>query len=129
MSTIKRSTKRIGTVVLGLSFYALMIVQCASQTPDSIQIPKEGWERLQSAIDGVAEAMRAFRSAPTPTPTQTIQSTSPPPSAAANQLAHDPDPPVTTSQVYLEGKWVTEWPKDTILIELGRVEDLKISRR
>src|SRR5713226_4786176 len=123
MSTFKRSTKLIGAVGLGLCLYALSIVQCASQTPDSIVIPKAGWERLQSAIDGVADAMRAIRSAPTPTPTQTIQSTSPSPSTAANQLAQDPDPPVTTSQVYLEGKWVTEWPKDTIPIELGRVED------
>jgi hypothetical protein len=123
MSTFNCSTKLIGAVGLGLCLYGLSIVQCASQTPDSIVIPKAGWERLQSAIDGVADAMRAIRSAPTPTTTQTIQSTSPPPSDAANQLAHDPDPPVTTSQVYLEGKWVTEWPKDTILIELGRVED------
>src|SRR5229473_3299906 len=125
MSTFKCSTKLIGAAGLGLCLYALSIVQCASQTPDSIVIPKAGWERLQSAIDGVADAMRAIRSAPTPTPTQTIQSTSPSPSTAANQLAQDPDPPVTTSQVYLEGKWVTEWPKDTILIELGRVEDLR----
>ena len=100
MRTFKCSTKLIGAVGLGLCLYALSIVQCASQTPDSIQIPKAGWERLQSAIDGVADAMRAIRSAPTPT--QTIQSTSPPPSTAANQLAHDPDPPVTTSQVYLD---------------------------
>ena len=50
MSTIKRSTKRIGTVVLGLSFYALMIVQCASQTSDSVSVPRAAWEKLENAI-------------------------------------------------------------------------------
>ena len=125
MSTFKCSAKLIGALGFGLFLYALSIVQCASQTADSIAIPKAGWERLQSAIDGVADAMRSIRSAPAPTPAETIQSTSPPPSTAADQLALDPDPSVTTSQVYLEGRWVTEWPKDTILIELGRVEDAR----
>ena len=115
------STKLIGTVATGLIVYALSIVQCASQTPDSVAIPKSGWEKLESAINSVAEAVKAIR--PTPTSTQTVQSSSPPPSSAAYQLVEDPDPAVTTSQVYLEGKWITEWPRDAIEIELGRVED------
>jgi hypothetical protein len=79
MRTLKYSTKRIGTVVLGLSFYALSIVQCASQTSDSVSIPRAAWEQLESAIHGVAEAMKAISSAQTPTPTQKIQPTSQPP--------------------------------------------------
>jgi len=60
MSTIKHSTKRIGTVVLGLSFYALLTVQCASQTSDSVSVPRAAWEKLESSIQGVAEAMRTI---------------------------------------------------------------------
>jgi len=97
MSTIKRSTKRIGTVVLGLSFYALMIVQCASQTSDSVSVPRAAWERLESAIQGVAEAMRTITSAQKPTPTQKIEPSSQSPPAATGHF-QDPDPPITTSQ-------------------------------
>jgi hypothetical protein len=105
-------TKRIiGTVVLGLSFYALSIVQCGSQTSDSVSIPRAAWEQLESAIHGVAEAMRAISSAQTPTPTQKIQPTSQPPSTATSELAQDPDPPVTTSQVYLD-RDCCERPRD-----------------
>jgi hypothetical protein len=96
-------TKRIiGTVVLGLSFYALSIVQCGSQTSDSVSIPRAAWEQLESAIHGVAEAMRAISSAQTPTPTQKIQPTSQPPSNSTGELAQDPAPPVTPSQIYLD---------------------------
>ena len=63
MSTIKRSTKRIGTVVLGLSFYALLTVQCVSQTSDSVLVPRAALERLESAIQGVAEAMKTIMAA------------------------------------------------------------------
>ena len=90
------------TVVLGLSFYALSIVQCDSQTSDSVSIPRAAWEQLESAIHDVAEAMRAISSAQTPTPTQKIEPTSQPPSTATSELAQGPDPPVTTSQVYLD---------------------------
>ncbi len=34
-------------------------------------------------------------------------------------------PAVTTSQVYLEATWATEWPRERITIDLGRVEDLR----
>src|SRR6516164_4135019 len=98
MTTIRRSTKRIGTVVLGLSFYALLTVQCASQTADSVSVPRDAWERLDSAIQGVAEAMRTIRSAQEPTPTQTTQPTVQAPSTAPNAMAQVPDPPVTTSE-------------------------------
>ena len=111
MRTLKYSTKRIGTVVLGLSFYALSIVQCGSQTSDSVSIPRAAWEQLESAIHGVAEAMRAISSAQTPTPTQKIQPTSQPPSTATSELAQDPDRPVTTSQVYLD-RDCCERPRD-----------------
>ena len=73
MSTIKHSTKRIGTIVLGLSFYALLTVQCASQTSDSVTVPRAAWERLESAIQGVAEAMRTITAAQKPTSTQKIK--------------------------------------------------------
>jgi hypothetical protein len=56
MRTIRYSTKRIGTVVLGLTFYSLSIVQCASQTSDSVSVPRAAWERLESAIQGVPDA-------------------------------------------------------------------------
>ena len=102
MSTIKHSTKRIGTVVLGLSFYALLTVQCASQTSDSVSVPRAAWEKLESSIQGVAEAMRTITSAQKPTPTQKIQPTLQPPSTALNAMAQDPDPPVTTSQGYVD---------------------------
>src|ERR1700730_10762214 len=102
MRTLKYSTKRIGTVVLGLSFYALSIVQCGSQTSDSVSIPRAAWEQLESAIHGVAEAMRAISSAQTPPPTQKIQPTSQPPSNSTGELAQDPAPPVTPSQIYLD---------------------------
>ena len=97
MSTIKHSTKRIGTVVLGLSFYALLTVQCASQTSDSVSIPRAAWERLESSIQGVAEAMRTITSAQKPTPTQKIELSSQPP-AATGHFVKDPDIPVTTSE-------------------------------
>jgi hypothetical protein len=84
------------TVVLGLSFYALLIVQGDSQTSDSVSIPRAAWEQLESAIHGVAEAMRTISSAQAPTPTPKIQPTSQPPSTATGELAQDPDPPVTT---------------------------------
>src|SRR6266566_3317524 len=90
------------TVILGLSFYALSIVQCDSQTSDSVSIPRAAWEQLESAIHDVAEAMRAISSAQTPTPTQKIEPTSQPPSTATSELVQGPDPPVTTSQVYLD---------------------------
>ena len=102
MSTIKHSTKRIGTVVLGLSFYALLTAQCASQTSDSVSVPRAAWEKLESSIQGVAEAMRTITSAQKPTPTQKIQPTLQPPSTALNAMAQDPDPPVTTSQGYVD---------------------------
>jgi hypothetical protein len=119
MRTLKYSTKRIGTVVLGLSFYALSIVQCASQTSDSVSIPRAAWEQLESAIHGVAEAMRAISSAQTPTPTQKIQPTSQPPSTATSELAQDPDPPVTTSQVHLD-RDCCERPRDRDCCERPR---------
>jgi hypothetical protein len=120
MSTHRESTKLIGTVAVGLIVYALSNIQCASQTPDSVAIPKAGLEKLESAVSSVAEALRAIR--PAPTSTQTAQSTSSPPSNA-DQLALDPDTTATTSQVFLEGRWITEWPRETVTIELGRVED------
>ena len=92
MSTIKHSTKRIGTVVLGLSFYALLTVQCASQTSDSVSVPRAAWEKLESSIQDVAEAMRTITSAQKPIPTQKIQPTLQPPSTALNAMAQDPDP-------------------------------------
>src|SRR5262245_59115766 len=94
MSTIKRSTKRIGTIVLGLSFYALLTVQCVSQTSDSVSVPKAAWERLDNAIQGVAEAMRAITSAQKPTPTQETGPSSQPPAATGQY----PDAPVTPSE-------------------------------
>jgi len=63
MRTIRYSTKRLGTVVLGLSFYALSIVQCVSQTSDSVLVPRAALESLESAIQGVAEAMKTIMAA------------------------------------------------------------------
>jgi hypothetical protein len=53
MSLLSLSTKRLGTAVLGLSFYTLSIGHCAAQTSDSVSIPRASWERLESAISGV----------------------------------------------------------------------------
>ena len=98
MSTFARSTKRIGTVVLGLSFYALLTVQCASQTSDSVPVPRASLERLESAIQSLAEAMRTITSTQKPTPTEKIEPSSQPPPAATDHFAQDPNPPVTTSE-------------------------------
>jgi hypothetical protein len=119
MSLLSLSTKRLGTAVLGLSFYALSIVHCAAQTSDSVSIPRASWERLESAISGVSDAIKSIASTQTPTPTPTSTPASTP------QLPPDPDPIVTTSQVFFEGQWATEWPGDRISIELGRVEDAR----
>ena len=100
--------KLIGTVAVGVIVYVSSIVQGASQTTDSVAIPKTSWEKLETAISGVAEALRAIR--PAQASTQSVQTTSPPASTTANQLAQDSELPATTTQVYLEGKWVTEWP-------------------
>jgi hypothetical protein len=124
-------TKLIGMVAVGLIVYASSIVQSASQTPDSVAIPKTSWEKLESAINGVAEAFRAIRSAQTPmlsaqspaAQSLAVQSTSPPASTAANQLIQDYELPATTTQVYLEGKWETEWPWEIVKIKSARVED------
>ena len=98
MSTIERSKKRIGKVVLGLSFYALLTVPCASQTSDNLSVPRASLERLESAIQGVAEAMRTITSAQKPTPTQNTEPSSQPPPAATDHFAQDPNPHVTTSE-------------------------------
>src|SRR6516164_10304790 len=98
MSTIERSKKRICKVVLGLGLYALLTVPCASQTSDNLSVPRASLERLESAIQGVAEAMRTITSAQKPTPTQKIEPSSQPPPAATGHFAQDPDLPVTTSE-------------------------------
>src|SRR5262245_9724340 len=129
-------TKLIDMVAVGLIVYASSIIQSASQTPDSVAIPKTSWEKLESAINGVAEAFRTIRSAQTPmlaaqslaaqslaAQSLVAQSTSPPASTAANQLIQDSELPATTTQVYLEGKWETEWPWETVKIKSARVED------
>ena len=130
MSTLRRSIKLTGTVAVGLIVYASSIVQCASQTPDNVAIPKAAWERLESAINAVTGAIRAIRPTSTPAQPTTLQPTpTPPPTAASEFLsAQASEQPTTgaitpTPQVYLEGKWVTEWPKERIKIEFGRVED------
>src|SRR5262249_37188880 len=128
-------------VAVGLIVYASSITQSASQTPDSVAIPKTSWEKLESAINGVAEAFRTIRSAQTPmlaaqplaaqplaaqslvAQSLVAQSTSTPASTAANQLIQDSELPATTTQVYLEGKWETEWPWETVKIKSARVED------
>jgi hypothetical protein len=115
------TTKLIGTVAAGLIVYASSIVQGVSQTPDSVSIPKRSWETLESAISGVAEALRGITLAQTSM--QSVQPTSPSASTTANQLMHDSELPATTTQVYLEGKWVTEWPWETVTIASTRVED------
>jgi hypothetical protein len=95
MSTIKHSTKRIGTVVLGLSFYALLTVQCASQTSDSVSVPRAAWEKLESALQGAADAMKTITSAQKPNPTQKTEPSAQPP-AGTGHFTQDPD--VTTSE-------------------------------
>jgi hypothetical protein len=125
-------TKLIGTVALGLIVYGLWIVQCAAQTSDSIAIPKTAWERLEQAITAVSSAITAIR--PTSAAAQpTTARPSPTPTAisdARGQADAEPATPepatgaiIPTPQVYLEGAWLTEWPKDGIRIELGYVED------
>src|SRR5262249_22971016 len=121
MSAFRCSIRPISTFVLGLSLYVLSTVLCSSQAADNVTIPKAGWEKLQNAINGVADAMRAISSASASE--QAAQASAPPPITSADQPAQDPELPATTSQVYLEGRWVTEWPKDEILVELGRVDD------
>ena len=86
MSTIERSKKRIGKVVLGLSFYALLTVPCASQTSDNLSVPRASLEKLESAIESVADAMRA------------ITSTQKPTSQAPLAALRDPNLPTTLSE-------------------------------
>jgi hypothetical protein len=128
MNLLNPSTKRLGMSIisLSLSFYALSIVHCVAQTSDSVSIPRSSWERLENAISGVSDAIKSISSSQPPTSTPALTSSTPPAPAsppATAQLVPDPDPIVTTSQVFLEGQWATEWPGDRISIELGRVED------
>ena len=130
MSTLRRSIKLTGTVAVGLIVYASSIVQCASQTPDNVAIPKAAWERLESAINAVSGAIRAIRPTSTPTQPTTPQPTPTPTTTSEFLSAQDFEPIqstagaiIPTPQVYLEGKWVTEWPKERIKIEFGHVED------
>jgi hypothetical protein len=115
------TTKLIGAAAVGVIVYVSSIVQGASQTTDTVAIPKTSWEKLESAISGVAEALRAIR--PAQASTQSVQTTSPPASATANQVLQDSELPASTAQVYLEGKWVTEWPWEAVTIASTHVED------
>jgi hypothetical protein len=119
MSTIKHSTKRIGTVVLGLSFYALLTVQCASQTSDSVSVPRAAWEKLESALQGAADAMKTITSAQKPNPTQKIEP-SPQPPAATGHFTQDPT--VTTSEGCVKGD-CSDRPPDRDCCERSRDRD------
>jgi type IV secretory pathway TrbL component len=89
------TTKLISTLAVGVIVYASSIVQGASQVADSVAIPKTSWEKLGSAISGVAEALRAIR--PAQASTQSVQTTSPPASTTANQVVQESELPATTT--------------------------------
>jgi len=119
-----RSIKLIGIVGAGLCLYVWSIVQCASQTPDSIAIPKAAWEQLEDAINSISSAIKEIRTAPSPTissPTQPTAIIRPSPTPEQTQPATAPMIP--TPQVYLEGTWFTEQPKERVTITSGFVED------
>ena len=108
MRPFKNPGDLIGAILLSLGLYALSITQGASQSPDSVSIPRASLERLDRAINDLVDAIRVLKSAPA----------SPPSAAAA------PDPqPAAPAPLNMDGRWVTQWPRDTILIASGQVED------
>jgi hypothetical protein len=98
----------IGAILLSLGLYVLSIAQGASQSPDSVSIPRASLERLDRAINDLVDAIRVLKSAPAS-----------PPSTAA-----PPDPPpAAPAPLNTDGRWVTQWPRDTIRITSGQLED------
>jgi hypothetical protein len=109
MSLFKYPGDLIGAILLSLGLYVLSMDQGASQTSDSVSIPRASLERLDRAINDLVDALRVLKSAPA-SPSRTA---APP----------DPPPPAAPSPLNMDGRWFTQWPTDTILITAGQLED------
>ena len=110
MRPFKNPGDLFGAILLSFGLYALSISQGASQSPDSVSIPRASLDRLDRAINDLVDAIRVLKSAPAS-----------PPSTAA-----PPDPPPSApAPLNMDGRWVTQWqwPTDTILITSGQLED------
>jgi hypothetical protein len=110
MSPFKNPGDLIGAILLSVGLYVLTIAQGASQSPDNVSIPRATLDRLDRAINGLVDAMRDLKSAPA----------SPRPTAAPPD---PPQPPATPAALSMDGRWVTQWPRDTILITSGQLDD------
>ena len=109
MSPFKNPGDLIAAILLSLGLYVLSTPQGASQTSDSVSIPRASLERLDRAINDLVDALRVLRSAPA----APLRAAAPP----------DPPPPAAPSPLNMDGRWFTEWPRDTVLITSGQVED------
>jgi hypothetical protein len=109
MSPFKNPGDLIAAILLSVGLYVLPIAQGASQSPDSVSIPRASLDRLDRAINDLVDAIGVLKSAPA----------SPRPTAAPP----DPPQPAAPSPLNMDGRWATQWPRDTILITSGQLDD------